>query len=158
MRWRSLFAGVIWMLAFALLAGCGGGSSRLSASAYRARLATLAREADKAQGNVEKALSAKNIAEIQTGLKAFATAEDRLGDEVGRLKPPKDAVAANAELARGEHDTASDVRRVLPKIEKLTSAKAALAFLQQQSGSAKGGRELDDALSKLKKLGYTKGS
>src|SRR5439155_12571559 len=93
MRSRSLFAGMALAWVCALLAGCGG-SSRLSRSAYRARLATLGKEADKAQGDVEKGLRAKSVAEIQARLKAFATAEDRLGDEVSRLKPPKDAEAA----------------------------------------------------------------
>lgn len=37
----------------------------------------------------------------------------------------------------------------------MPSAKAALAFLQK-SGQTKGGRELDDSLAKLKKLGYIK--
>jgi hypothetical protein len=157
MRWRSLFAGVLLILACTLLEGCGGGSSRLSASAYRARLTALGKEADKAQGNVEKALTATSIAEIQTRLKTFATAEDRLGDEVGRLKPPKDAEGANAELARGEHDTAQAVRAVLPKLAKFPSAKAAIASLSK-GFQPKGGREVDHALAQLKKLGYTKGS
>jgi hypothetical protein len=157
MRWRSLFAGVILVLACALLDGCGGGSSRLSASAYRTHLATLGKEeADKVQGNVEKALSAKSIGEIQTRLRASATADDRLGDEVSSLKPPKDAETANAELARGEHDTAAAVRSVLPKLAKFTSAKAAIAYLNKVP--PKGGREIDQALAQLKKLGYTKGS
>lgn len=155
MRRRSLFAGVMVVLACALLEGCGAGSSRLSADAYRARLATLAKEADKAQGNGEKALSAKSITEIQTRLKAFATAEDRLGDEVSRLKPPKDAEAANAELARGEHDTAAAIRSVIPKLAKFTSVKTALASLDEVP---KGAREIDHALAQLRKLGYTKGS
>jgi hypothetical protein len=156
MRWRGVFAGVILVLACALLAGCGGGSSRLSASEYRARLATLGKEADKVQGNVEKALSAKSVADIQTRLKAFATADDRLGDEASSLKPPKDAETANAELARGEHDTAAAVRSVLPKLAKFTSAKAAIAYLK--GIQPKGGREIDHALAQLKKLGYTTGS
>jgi hypothetical protein len=156
MRWRGVFAGVILVLACALLAGCGGGSSRLSASEYRARLATLGKEADKVQGNVEKALSAKSVADIQTRLKAFATADDRLGDEASSLKPPKDAETANAELVRGEHDTAAAVRSVIPKLAKFTSAKAAIAYLQ--GVQPKGGREIDHALAQLKKLGYTTGS
>ena len=75
---------------------------------------------------------------------------------MGRLKPPKDAEAANAELARGEHDSAAAVRSVLPKLAKFTSAKAAIGFLRGLN--PKGGHELDHALSQLKKLGYTKGS
>jgi hypothetical protein len=61
---------------------------------------------------------------------------------------------------RGEHDTAAEVRSVLPELAKVSSAKAALAFLNKQlgSGSAKGGQEVDQALAKLRKLGYSKGS
>ena len=157
MRWRSLFAGVILVLACAPVGGCGGSSSRLSASAYRARLATLGKEADTAQGNVEKAFSAASVAEIQARLKAFATADDRLGDEASSLKPPKDAETANAELARGEHDTAAATRSVIPKLAKFTSAKAAIAFLNK-AVQPKGGREIDHALAQLNKLGYAKGS
>ena len=154
---RSLFAGVALVFACALLAGCGGSSSsRLSASEYRARLAKLGKEADKVQGDVEKALTAKSVSEIEARLKASATADDRLGDEVSALKPPKDAEAANAELARGEHDTAAAARAALPKLEKFTSAQAALSFLN--SINPRGGRELDHALTQLRKLGYAKGS
>jgi hypothetical protein len=42
---------------------------------------------------------------------------------------------------------------VLPKIKKMPSAKAALAYLSK-TPTTKGGREVDAALAKLKKLGY----
>ncbi len=101
MRSPGLFVSVALVLLCALVAGCGG-SKRLSASEYRARLATLGKEADKAQAAVEKGLTAKSVGELQTRLKAFATAEDRLGDEVSRLKPPNDAETANARLASSD--------------------------------------------------------
>src|SRR5438477_6445815 len=106
---RGLYAATALVLIGVLVAGCGG-SSRLSASAYRARLATIAKQADAVQTGVEKALNAKSVAELRKRLTLFAAAEDRLGDEVGKLKPPKNAEAANAELARGEHDIAAAVR------------------------------------------------
>jgi hypothetical protein len=157
MQSRNLAAVTALALVCSLLAGCGG-SSRLSRSAYTARLATLGKEANKVQGDVEKAFHAKSVAEIEMRLKAFAAADDRLGDEVSRLNPPKDAEAANAELARGEHDTAAAVRSVVPRLAKFTSPKAAIAFLNSAVGNAKGGHELDQALSQLKKLGYATGS
>jgi hypothetical protein len=157
MRLRSLFAGIALVFVGALLTGCGG-SSRLSASAYRARLATIAKEADKAQAGVEQGLRARSVAELKARLKAFAAAEDRLGNEVSRLKPPKNAASANAELARGEHDTAAAVRTALPKLAQFTSAKAAISFLSKGLAQPKGGHEVDQALAQLKKLGYTKGS
>jgi hypothetical protein len=157
MQSRNLAAVTALALVCSLLAGCGG-SSRLSRSANRARLATLGKEANKVQADVEKAFEAKSVAEIEMRLKSFAAADDRLGDEVSRLRPPKDAEAANAELARGEHDTSASVRAVLPRVAKFSSPKAAIAFLNSTVGNAKGGHELDQALSQLRKLGYTTGS
>jgi hypothetical protein len=158
MRSRHLqLSGVALLLACVLAAGCGG-SSRLSASQYRARLATIARQADKAQAQVEKGLSAKSVTEIQTRLRSFAAAEQQLGNDVAALKPPKNAEPANTELARGEHDTASEVRSLLPRLAKLKSVKAALILLNKNLGGANGGREVDQALAELKKAGYTKGN
>ena len=91
-------------------------------------------------------------------LSNFANATQKLGDEVAALKPPKNAEAANALLARGEHDTANATRAVLPQLMKLKSVKAALSFLNKSQGNANGGRELDQALAELKKMGYAKGS
>jgi hypothetical protein len=156
-RRRQLAGGITLLLLVALAAGCGGGS-RLSPSAYRTKLATIGQEANKAQTQVEKGLRAKSVAEIRTRLSTFADAAQKLGDEVAALKPPENAEAANALLARGEHDTASATRAVLPQLAKLKSVKAALSFLNKSQGNAKGGRELDQALAELKKMGYTKGS
>ena len=140
-----------------VVAGCGG-SSRLSPDAYRVKLAAIGHEANQAQAQVEKGLQAKSLAELQARLTTFAGAEQKLGDEVAALKPPKNAEAANALLARGEHDTASATRAVLPQLAKLTSVKAALSVLNKSQGNAKGGHELDQALAELKKLGYATGS
>ena len=157
-RQGHLVGGIALLLLLVLAAGCGG-SNRLSPTAYRTKLAALAREANAAQGQVEKGLlHAKSVAQIRTRLSTFANATQKLGDEVAALKPPKNAEAANALLARGEHDTASATRDVLPHLAKLKSVKAALSFLNRSEGNAKGGRELDRALTELKKLGYTKGS
>jgi hypothetical protein len=140
-----------------LLAGCGG-TSRLSASAYRARLATTAKEADHAQADVEKGLTAKSVPEIQARLRAYATAVDQIGHEVSGLKPPMDAEAANAALARAEHDTAAATRSASSRLAKFTSPKAAIGFLSNNPAGMRAGRELDQALSQLQKLGYTKAS
>jgi hypothetical protein len=146
-----------WPLAVAvlLLVSACGGSSRLSASAYRAHLVTVGKESDTAQHNVEKGFLATSVAQLAKVLTRFAAAEKGIGDEVAGLKAPKDAEAANAELANGLQDTASEAEAIVPKVEKMPSAKAAIAFLQK-SAQTQGGRELDDALAKLKKLGYIK--
>ncbi|HLX21186.1 MAG TPA: hypothetical protein VKR23_13640 [Gaiellaceae bacterium] len=142
---------------FLLAAGCGG-SSRLSPNQYRVRLGMVARQADQAQSQVEEASSAKTVIEIQTRLRRFATAEQQLGDEVATLKPPTNAERANGELARGEHDTASEVRALLPQVGRLKSVKATMALLDRALGNANGAREIDHALAELKQAGYTKGS
>ena len=154
MKLRALVA---LALLCALVAACGGGSKRLSQSDYRARVAALADESSRAQANAQQALQATSVGDLQSRLRQFADAEDRIGDKVGRLKPPKNAEAANAELARGFHDTASEIRDAVQGLSKFSTPVAAIGSLRSL-GNANGGREIDDALAKLKKLGYTKGS
>jgi hypothetical protein len=157
--------GVVIVLGAAfLLAGCGGSggssssSSQLSADAYRAQLVKIKQQSNQAQADVAKGLSAKTIADLRSKLDAFASESQRISDEVASLDAPKNAEAANAELAKGEHDTATATQAASAAIAKLKTPHAALAYLQSQLGNAKGGHELDDAITKLKKLGYTSGS
>lgn len=138
-----------------LLVSACGGSSRLSASDYRAHLETIAKESDAALRAVEKGFQARSVPQLVKVLSVFGAAEKRIGDEVAALKPPKDAEAANTKLANGQHDTASEVQAYLPKIKKMPSAKAAIAYLSK-TPTTKGGREIDEALAMLKKLGYIK--
>jgi hypothetical protein len=156
MRVRAALV-IVVALSGVLVSGCGG-SGRLSPSDYRTRLSTIGKEAGRAQRDVEKGLSAKTVEELRRRLSAFAAASKRLGDEVAKLEPPKNAEAANAELARGERDLAGDVRAVDPQLAKLKSVKSALAFLGRHLRSTKGAREVDHALRQLRKLGYTRGS
>jgi predicted nucleic acid-binding Zn-ribbon protein len=152
--------GILLGAAF-LLAGCGGSggsSSQLSADAYRAQLVKIKQQSNQAQAQVAKGLSAKTIADLRSKLDAFASESQRISDEVASLDAPKNAEAANAELAQGEHDTATATHAASAAIAKMKTPHAALAYLQSQLGNAKGGHELDDAITKLKKLGYTSGS
>jgi hypothetical protein len=140
--------------------GCGGGSSsdRLSAAAYKAQLAKISKQADAAHGAVDTgAPKAKTVAQVQTLLSHYGAAEARIGDEVSKLKAPKNAETANAELARGERDDAAEIHGLLPKLAKFKTVQQAFAYLQKL-GHTKGGREQDQAISKLKKMGYTTGS
>ena len=148
----GLVAAAVMLLV--LVSGCGG-SSRLSASDYRAHLETIAKESDAAQHAVGKGFQATSVPQLVQVLDVFGAAEKRIGDEVAALKPPKDAESANTELAKGQHDTASEVQAVIPKIKKLPSAKAAIAVLSK-TPTTMGGREVDQALAMLKKLGYIK--
>jgi hypothetical protein len=155
---RTLYCATLVVFVAAAAAGCGG-SGRLSASAYRSKLATISHQANEAQTAVERrGLHAKSISDLTRELALFANASQRLGDEVKALKPPKDADSANALLERGEYDTATAVRTALPKLARMKSVKAAITYLSGSLGNEKGGRELDQAITQLKKLGYTKGS
>jgi hypothetical protein len=164
---KSLGVLVVLVVCACVTGGCGGsggggGAStaggRLSKSAYRSRLAKVAREAAAAQGTIGKAASkAKNVGDVQTALRRFAAAYDRLGNEVAALRAPTDAQAANALLAKGEHDDATETRGIVPKLSKFKTVQQAFAYLQRV-GHTKGGAEQDKALATLKKLGYTTGS
>lgn len=143
------------------VAGCGGGGgggSTVSKAQYRSELKKVSADAGQAHGAVEAgAPRAKTVAQVQALLRRYAAAEDKLGNEITKLQVPSDARTANAELARGQHDDADEIRAILPKLAKLKSVQQAFAYLQQL-GSTKGGREADAALKKLKQLGYTNGS
>lgn len=142
-----------------LLAGCGGGGGgTLSRSEYKAKLAALSHEAARAQASVQQGLRVKTVAELRTRLLTFAGASQRLGDEVAALKAPANAQAANVELARGEHDTARATRKAADAIAKLKTTQQAISYLQRSLGNAKGAGEVQDAINKLKQLGYTNGS
>jgi hypothetical protein len=133
----------------------GTGNSRLSASAYQAQLKTIAKESDAAQHAVEKGFHANSVPRLVAVLATFGATEKRIGDQVAALDPPTNAEAANTELAKGEHDTASELQAVLPKVKKMPSAQAAISYLSRRSTTA-GGQEIDQALAKLKQLGYIK--
>ena len=145
-----------------LLSACGGGtggttgaSNRLTASQYRARLRTIATESNAAQHAVENGFQSTTVPHLVKVLTTFEASEKRIGDEVATLKPPTNAETANTELAKGQHDTAAELQAVIPKIKKMPSAKAAIAYLEK-TPSTKGGHEVDAALAQLKKLGYIK--
>jgi hypothetical protein len=151
-------------LAVLLLAACGssgGGTStptRLSAAAYRAKIAKIKVEAAGAQADVEKGLQAKTVGELKQRIDAFAAATQRIGDEVGELNPPQNAEAANSQLAQGLHDIAAGTRDASGKIATMKTVQAAISYLRSAPGPVKGSREVGDALATLQKLGYTTGS
>lgn len=139
-------------------AGCGGSGGGVSKDEYRNELAKIAKQSGVAHRKLEQgAPAATSVAQIQALLRQFAAAEDRIGTEVSKLKTPSDARAANAELAKGQHDDAAEIRALLPKLSRFKSVQQAFSYLQRLA-SSKGGREGDEALAKLKQLGYTNGS
>jgi hypothetical protein len=142
-----------------LLAACGGsGDSRLSQSAYRAKLAQIKQEAASAQASVARGLQAKTLAELRGRLDAFAETTQRIGDEVAKLKPPENADAANTELADGLRETARATREASKQITGLHTPREAISYLEHSPLNKKGAKQVDEALTRLKQLGYTTGS
>ena len=140
-----------------LLAACGGGS-RLSQDAYRTKLAQVKQEAASAQASVARGLQAKTLAELRGRLDAFAESTQRIGDEVANLKPPANAETANAELADGLHETARATRDASKQITGLHTPREAISYLEHSPLNKKGAHQVDEALTRLKQLGYTSGS
>ena len=136
-----------------ILATACGGSNRLSADAYRAKLHAINGEVSKAEGQAQVTIvKARSVDEIVGALTQVARAHDRIGDEVAALKPPKNADAANDLFVRGSHDLASEIRAVLPRLSSLKSPRQAQAYLGRL-GDAKGGKELDRAIAEWKQNG-----
>ena len=149
---------LVALLCVILLSACGGGSKELSASDYRAKLATLGKEVTTAQAGIQQALKAKTVADLSARLKAFADAESRIGTEVGKLNPPKDAKTANEELAKGQRDIATAIRNLATQVGKAASVQAGLKLLEQDQAAGSAGQAVDHAIAALKKLGYSEGS
>jgi hypothetical protein len=136
--------------------GCGGGN-RESKTAYRNDLSQIAKEAGTARQRLEQgAPQAATVAQVEALLRRFASDEDRIGDEISKLNPPKDAAGANADLARSQHDDADEIRALLPNLAKYKSVHQAFGYLQTL-GDTKGDQEGKAALTKLRQLGYTSG-
>jgi hypothetical protein len=141
-----------------VVAGCGG-SNRLSADEYKARLKTLDQEVSKAEAAAQHAVqSAATVEQIRSALTRVAGAQQHVGDEVAKLKPPKKAEAANALLARAAHDLAAEIRDVVKKLAFVTKPQAALGLIQNAFQNARGAKELDQAVGELKKLGFSAAS
>ena len=152
--------GVLCIAAVAvlLLAACGGGGSRLSANADPAQGTQIKQQAATAETDVALGLKATTLAELRQRLDAFSASTQHIGDEVAKLKPPRNAEAANTELAAGLHETARATRAVNANIAALHTAQEAIAYLEHSPNNAKGAGEVNGALAKLKQLGYTSGS
>ena len=157
MRGRLLCIAAVAVL---LLAACGGsgGGSRLSADAYRAKLAQIKQQLASAQERVALGLQAKTLTELRHRLDSFAAATQDIGDQVAKLEPPTNAEAANTELAQGLHETARATRAASSAVKSLHTPQEAVSYLEHQPANAKGAQAVNDALTKLKKLGYTSSS
>jgi hypothetical protein len=128
----------------------------LSASAYKKALAHVAQEASHAQRVIAPALHAKNVGTIHHALLKFAASQQRVARELEVLHPPANAVTANAALAAAFKANAAATRSVAARIATANTARRALAIIGSSKAAQATGQKIDDALAKLKRLGYTK--
>jgi hypothetical protein len=152
----AVVLGLVVVLSGLGLAACGG-SDRLSAKDYRARLAALV--VSKHQGHLDadlkKLRKAKSGAAIRHGLVTLSAEHELFAGEVATLKPPKDAENANALLARGARDLTLQIGEIAGQLHVTKSPTAATKGLDALSNGP-GLAEETRALSQLKKLGYLK--
>ena len=153
-RLRSSILSVSAVALSLLLVACGD-DDRLSAEDYRGQLSTLGDEQGRAIGDLNQALHSQSVDAILAGLEAFAQSQDSLGDAVEDLNAPEDAEGANEQLANAAHQRADEIRAAVDELSGVTDSKEAIHLVQERLGNSEGTQALDDALSELKKLGYT---
>lgn len=135
-----------------------GSPPRLSTAAYKHELKQIAQEESRAQHAVQAAFHAKTATAVRDALSAFADDQQQVSDELSSVVPPANAQSANAALAHAFADNATATRAVVRQLAGATTAKAALDIIQGATGAQRSGREIDAALGRLRKLGYTAGS
>jgi DNA-binding GntR family transcriptional regulator len=83
--------------------------------------------ADAARGAV---VPTSSVQQIRSALREFAVVQQRAGNKLAKLKPPKQAEAANALLARGLRDLAAETRRVVQRLASAKSTKQGLRIVR----------------------------
>lgn len=132
-----------------VLAGCGG-SSRLSKSAYEAKLQA---DGQTAQTSVTKLTKhpPTSLADLATRVDQAEGAVKKAADDIGSLKPPADAVADNAAIV-------TFLRRVqaaLEQVKKNPTAASSIVAAIEKSPELKAALE---ATADLKSKGYKVGA
>jgi hypothetical protein len=130
----------------------------LSAAAYRQALHQVALEEDAAQHQVQQAFHASAVAQLRAGLTTFAADQHHAAHQLTTLTPPANAVAANSQLAQAFTHNATAIDALLTKLATTKTVKQALTIVQNDHAAQQVGHEIDTALAKLKRLGYTAGS
>jgi hypothetical protein len=162
MSTRRIATGLATGCLAVLVAGCGSSGSSpaspLSGAAYRSALHQVAHEEGAAQNRVQAAFHARTVAQLRKTFAAFAADQRRVAARLGALTPPRDAAAANAELAKAFGDNAAAMQQLVSEISSTKTVHKALHIVQADKAAQRVGAEIDTALDKLKKLGYTTGS
>jgi len=158
--------GAVLLAALVSLSACGSssnnssssGDKQLTAAQYRQQLHAVSQDESRAQAKVQQAFHAKTVTQVTDALRIFATDQQTVAAKLTQLNVPTDAKTANSALATAFADNARAVRGVLGKLGSAKTPKQALAVIGSAKDAQKSGQEIDSALKKLVKLGYTRGS
>jgi hypothetical protein len=149
----------------AVFVGCGSGgasstttTTAMSGQQFTQFLHGLSKSEQQAQQAVGQGLHSQSVGAMQNVLTRFAADQASIADRLSSVTPPQDAESATSELEKGFADNASGIRQLMPRIANAGTTGAVLQLLNTAKGPQQAGHEIDDAIAKLKKLGYTKGS
>ena len=145
---------VLAVVLVAIAGGCGGGGSiRLSKSAYEQKLKGEGSQLKTAFSAVNLEQSG-NLGELATKLTSLQQQLDRAASDIEALKPPKDAEADNAKLADALHKAADK----FGELKKAAKAKdqQRIAKIGQEVGTVL--QEGKAAASDLEAKGYDIGT
>ena len=154
----------------AMVAGCSSAGSTpppaspsaarhhaMSPSAYRQFLRTMSSREDRAHRGIDRALHSDSVTAMRKGFLDFAADQQHVSEELSSITPPGDAARANAALAQAFVANAAAMRRAASVVVHAHTPKAALASVMSAKGLQRAGQEIDAALGRLRRLGYTAG-
>ena len=123
---RGLIASLI---AAALLAGCGGGSDRLSAKDYRAQAAQICADTQRETNALGRP---KRTSEFKVFLARGLKVTDRSLQRFAALKPPKDLQDEHKAIVAGERKAQEQLRSLSSKLHGDSRDIAVLRQVQPQ--------------------------
>jgi maltose-binding protein MalE len=161
----KLMTAVLAIVVALALAACGSSANTdstsqasLSKQEYKAFLAKLTQRESKAQAQIQSGLHAKSAAKLAEALESFSANEEQVSEELASVTPPDDEASANAALAAAFGKAGTEGQKAAGDIADAGSVPQALKQLQKEKGPQEAGREIDAAIGRLAKLGYTGGS
>ena len=149
----STRTGLVVALAAAIAATAGAAVKPLTKVQYAALLKTGTARVGKPERAAQLGLARKAPpAEMKRLILAWAAAEKQFGESLQGVRPPANAAAANAQLAKGELTYADELTAVAGHLP--SSASAVASRLQKALSTSKGSAMVNQALTKLRIAGY----
>ena len=153
MKGRKMRKAGVLLVAAVVVAGCGGGSARLSKAEYQKKLKAEGAQLDQAVKGLDFAHMA-NMSALATKLDTLQGRFDQVANDIEGLKPPKEVAADNRKIADALHKFAAGFRRIrdAARAKQRSRITALLGQLQEAD------REGRSASNDLKAKGYDVGT